>query len=162
MDNDKNQYNFGLKEFELCVEKSRSEYNNNQEDISLAINYIHCLKDLVDNRVHPNTSTSVRKKIIKEVQSVCEKHLEDKVITIICILILEKLAGGSEDSAELEKISKVAGLVYKEYSDQELYAALYTNILLYHSRVQKNKSELQEMKRLVKFLQNFQLPTLLQ
>lgn len=143
MDNDKNQHIFGLKEFELYVEKSRHEYNN-QEDESSAIGYLKCLQDLVENRVHLNAPTSVQKKIINEVQSVCEKHFEVEIITKFCLVILEKLAASSNDSSVLEKISKVAGLVYKEYSDEKLVAVLYTDILLYLSRVQKNKSELQE------------------
>lgn len=143
MDNDKNQYNFGLEEFELYVEKSRSEYNN-QEDYKSAIDYLLCLKDLAENGVQLNTSTSVQKKLINEVQSVCEKHLEHETIPKLCIVILERLADGSNDSSVLEKLGKVAGLVYREYSSDELVAVLYTDILLYLSRVQKNKSELQE------------------
>ena len=143
MDNDKNQYNFGLEEFEQYVGKSRSEYNN-QEDCKSAIGYLSCLKDLAENGVQLNTSTSVQKKLINEVQSVFEKHLEHETIPKFCILILERLADGSSDSSVLEKISKVAGLVYREYSSDELVAVLYTDILLYLSRVQKKKSELQE------------------
>ena len=143
MDNDKNQYNFGLEEFEQYVGKSRSEYNN-QEDCKSAIGYLSCLKDLAENGVQLNTSTSVQKKLINEVQSVFEKHLEHETIPKFCILILERLADGSNDSSVLEKISKVAGLVYREYSSDELVAVLYTDILLYLSRVQKKKSELQE------------------
>ena len=144
MDNDKNQYNFGLEEFEQYVGESRSEYNNNQEDCKSAIGYLSCLKDLAENGVQLNTSTSVQKKLINEVQSVCEKHLEYETIPKFCILILERLADGSNDSSVLEKISKVAGLVYREYSSDKLVAVLYTDILLYLSRVQKKKSELQE------------------
>lgn len=144
MDNDKNQYNFGLKEFELYVEKSRHEYNNNQEDEKSAVDYLNCFYDLVKNRVHLNAPTSVQKKIINEVQSVCEKHLEHETIPQFCLVILEILASDNNDRSVLEKISKVAGLVYKEYSAEKLVAVLYTNILLNLSRVQKNKSELQE------------------
>lgn len=144
MDNDKNQYNFGLKEFELYVEKSRHEYNNNQEDEKSAVDYLNCFYDLVKNRVHLNAPTSVQKKIINEVRSVCEKHLEHETIPQFCLVILEILASDNNDRSVLEKISKVAGLVYKEYSAEKLVAVLYTNILLNLSRVQKNKSELQE------------------